>query len=58
LSRRKSANFLPVGKDSTIPARKFLPVGKGLRDSPVKVTKRHDGQDAGRNRGMGVTPSL
>ena len=40
LSIRKWANFLPVGKDFTIPARNFLPVGKGLRGSPAKVTKR------------------
>ena len=44
MSIRKSANFLPVGKDFTIPARNFLPVGKGLRGSPAKVTKRHDGR--------------
>ena len=41
LSTRKSANFLPVGKDFTIPARYFLPVGNGLRGLPAKVTKRH-----------------
>jgi len=27
MSRGKSAKFLPVGKDFTIPARFFLPVG-------------------------------
>jgi hypothetical protein len=43
MSIGKWANFLPVGKDFTIPARNFLPVGKGLQGSPVKVTKRHDG---------------
>ena len=44
LSIRKWANFLPVGKDFTIPARNFLPVGKGLQGSPAKATKRHDGR--------------
>jgi hypothetical protein len=44
LSTRKWANFLPVGKDFTIPAGNFLPVGKGLQGLPIKVTKRHDGQ--------------
>ena len=44
LSTGKWANFLPVGKDFTIPARHFLPVGNGLRGSPAKVTKRHDGR--------------
>ena len=29
LSTGKLANFLPVGKDFTIPARDFLPVGNG-----------------------------
>ena len=43
LSTRKSANFLPVGKDFTIRARYFLPAGNGLRSSPAEVTKRHDG---------------
>ncbi len=42
LSTRKSADFLPVGQDFTIPARYFLPVGNGLRGSPAKVTIRHD----------------
>ena len=44
LSTGKSAIFLPVGKDFTIPARYFLPVGNGLRGSPAMVTKRHDGR--------------
>jgi hypothetical protein len=44
LSIRKWANFLPAGKDFTIPARFFLPVGKGLKGSPAKVTKCQDGQ--------------
>ena len=44
LSTRKSANFLPVGKDFTIPARYFLPVGMGLQSSPAKATKRHNGR--------------
>ncbi len=43
LSTGKSANFLPVGRDFTIPAHNFLPVGNGLRGSPAKVTKRHHG---------------
>ena len=30
LSTGKSPGFLPVGKDFTIPARNFLPVGKGV----------------------------
>jgi hypothetical protein len=42
LSTGKSANFLPVGKNFTIPARNFLPVGNGLRNSPPKVTRCHD----------------
>jgi len=50
LSRRKWANFLPVGKDFTIPAGFFLPVGNGLQSLPAKVTQRHDGVDAGHNR--------
>ena len=41
LSTEKSPNFLPVGKDFTIPARYFLPVGKGLRALPARETKRH-----------------
>jgi hypothetical protein len=41
LSTGKSANFLPVGKDFTIPAPNFLPVGKGLRVLPERATKRH-----------------
>ncbi len=55
LSIRKWANFLPVGRDFTIPARNFLPVGKGLQGSPAKAAKRHDGQ---RNRGEGVTANV
>ena len=47
MSMGKLANFLPVGKDFTIPARNFLPVGKGLRGLPGKVTKRHDGRGRG-----------
>jgi hypothetical protein len=43
LSTRKWAKFLPAGKDFTIPARNFLPVGKGLKSSPAKGTNRHDG---------------
>ena len=43
LSIRFSWIFLPVGKDFTIPAANFLPVGKGLQGSPAKVTRRHDG---------------
>jgi hypothetical protein len=46
LSRRKSASFLPVGKNFTIPARNFLPVGKGLQGSSAKVTNHPD--DPGR----------
>jgi len=46
LSIRKWANSLPVGKNFTIPAADFLPVGNGLQGSTAKVTKRHDGQDA------------
>ena len=52
MSIRKWANFLPAGKDFTIPARNFLPVGKGLHGSPAKVTKRHDG------RGRRILPRL
>ena len=48
LSTGKSTSFLPVGKDFTIPARYFLPVGKGLRGSPAKGTRRH--QDRRRRR--------
>ena len=41
LSIGKSANFLPVGKDFTIPARNFLPVGKpGLQASDFQLTGR------------------
>ncbi len=36
-------NFLPVGKDFTIPTCYFLPVGKGRRDSPAIVTNCQDG---------------
>jgi hypothetical protein len=50
LSRGKWADFLPVGKNFTIPTRNFLPVGNGLQGSPAKVTKRHDGQQR-RTRG-------
>ena len=46
-------NFLPVGKDFTIPTNNFLPVGNGLRDSPAMVTKRHAGRDAGHKDGYG-----
>ncbi len=55
LSMRKPADFLPAGKDFTIPARNFLPVGKGLRDSPAKATKRHDGRDVGHNGGKTIS---
>jgi hypothetical protein len=41
LSTGKSPNFLPVGRDFTIPARNFLPVGKGLQRLPDGETKRH-----------------
>ncbi len=53
LSTRKSSNFLRVGKDFTIPARYFLPVGNGLRRSPAKTANRHDGTagHAAHNRG-------
>ncbi len=44
LSTGKSANFLRVGRDFTIPTGYFLPVGNGLRGSPPEVTKRHDGR--------------
>jgi hypothetical protein len=42
----KWATFLPVGKDFTIPARNFLPVGNGLRGSSEMATERHDGRGA------------
>jgi hypothetical protein len=35
LSMRKLANFLPVGKDFTIPARNFLPVVPSELDSDI-----------------------
>jgi hypothetical protein len=38
---RKLANFLPVGKDFTIPARNFLPVGNaGLQASDFQLPDR------------------
>ncbi len=40
LSTGKSPGFLPVGRDCTIPARYFLPVGNGFRRAPAKVTRR------------------
>ncbi len=44
LSIGKLADFLPVGKDFTIPTGNFLPVGNGLRGSASTRTKRHDGR--------------
>jgi len=44
LSRKFVPIFLPPGKDFTIPDRKFLPVGNGLRGSAARPTKRHDGR--------------
>jgi hypothetical protein len=35
LSNEILGDFLPVGRDFTIPAPNFLPVGNGLRGSPV-----------------------
>jgi hypothetical protein len=40
LSIEFSCNFLPVGKDFTIPAANFLPVGNGVVNSVARVTKR------------------
>jgi len=40
-------NFLPVGKDFTIPASDFLPVGKGVVISAARATKRRDGRALG-----------
>jgi len=41
MSMGKLANFLPVGKDFTIPARNFLPVGKpSLKASDFLLTDR------------------
>ena len=54
LSTRKSPNFLPVGKDFTIPAPYFLPVGNGLRGSTAKMTKRHDSRGRRTHRGKAV----
>ena len=55
LSTRKWANFLPLGRDLTIPGRHFLAAGKGLRGSLAKVTKRQEGGHAGHNRGKANT---
>ncbi len=57
LSTRKSANFLPVGKDFTIPARYFLPVGMGLQSSPAKVQNVTMAGRAAHNRGKAVCTS-
>jgi len=41
-SLRQPRNFLRVGKDFTIPAADFLPVGKDAQSLPPKTTKRPD----------------
>jgi hypothetical protein len=40
LSTGECAYFLPVRKDFTIATADFLPVGKGVRGVPAKMTKR------------------
>jgi hypothetical protein len=44
LSREFLWSVLPIGKDFTIPACYFLPIGNLLRDSPAIVTNRHHGR--------------
>ena len=62
-SRRKWADFLPAGKDFTIAAANFLPVGNGRRGSVAKVTKRHDDRGrraqpwSGRITSKGIVPN-